>query len=356
MVRYILSCVFVVLSLCAAGQSRRFTITGELAGSYTGKVILHYTLNSHAEVSDTSDIQHGVFRFRGEVPEPVQAMLQLEGLSTGAWVYLDSGNIQMKTHTNVFTDSKGRQVQNFQMLSISGSYSETLQGDFYTFWRALMASDNTDSAKAEILFRRLLALVDAQPNSNVGPDLLRDADMLTAAQANTIFQHLSKEQQQLAGSNGVQKLLLRVARTEPGKPYHYIALADTLGRSLSGALLPHRYMLIDFWASWCGPCRQENANLVSLYNRYHSAGFEILGISMDEHRPDWVKAIKHDRLSWPQVSDLKGAGGAAFQYYNLSYLPFNVLVDSKGIIVARDLKGKKLESVLAELFHEQARH
>ncbi len=108
----------------------------------------------------------------------------------------------MRTQTNIFTDSKGREVQNFQMLSISGSYSETLQRDFYTFWRALVASDNTDSAKAEILFRRLLALVDAQPNSNVGPDLLRDADMLTAAQANTIFNICQKNNSNLPEASG----------------------------------------------------------------------------------------------------------------------------------------------------------
>lgn len=351
MVKYIsLGLFFMLLSARVTGQMRSFIIEGVLEGTYTGNITLHYTLNTHIPVYDTAVVQNNRFRFAGEVPEPLQAVLNLEGLSTAVWIYLDSGLIKVKTHADVFMDNQGRPVNNFQLLSVTGSHSEKLQEDIFTFWHDLAASNRTDAEKSELMFRRILAIVDAQPNSNLGSDLLRDADMLTAAQAKIIFSHLSKDQQSLAESNGVKKLLLRLERTDIGKPYHFIALPDTTGVLLSGEKLPHRYMLIDFWASWCGPCRKENPNLVYLYDRYHKAGFEIVGISLDDSRAHWTRAIVHDQLTWPQISDLAGTGNAAFQYYNLGFVPFNILVDEHGTIVAKDLKGKRLEQVLSSLF------
>lgn len=349
MFKYFLFSFLLLLPAVIQAQHDSFVMMGEIDGTYTGNVILHYTLNDHVLLSDTVAVRNNTFRFAGALPYPVQAVLELEGLSTPVWVYLDSGLINVKTHADVFTDNQGRQVHDFQLISVSGSHSEKQRSDFFTFWRALVASDRTDTEKSDLLYQRMLALVDAQPHSNLGSDLLRDADMLTAQQARTIYSHLSKEQQALAESNGVKKLLNRLDRTDAGKPFHFIALPDTTGRPVSGERLPHRYILIDFWASWCGPCRRENANLVFLYNQYHKRGFEILGISLDDDRQAWTRAIVHDQLPWPQVSDLAGTNNAAFQYYNLSFVPFNVLLNEQGIIIAKNLTGKKLEERLTAL-------
>lgn len=111
-----------------------------------------------------------------------------------------------------------------------------------------------------------------------------------------------------------------------------------------------KYLLIDFWASWCGPCRKENPNVVALYNRYKDKGFEILGVSLDRTKEPWVKAIADDKLTWAHVSDLKGWQSAAAALYGVSSIPHTVLLDKEGKIIARQLRGEQLAQKLDELF------
>ena len=107
--------------------------------------------------------------------------------------------------------------------------------------------------------------------------------------------------------------------------------------------------MIDFWASWCGPCRQENPKVVALYNDYHEQGFEILGVSFDTDRAKWLDAIAADGLTWPQVSDLEGWQNAAGQVYGVRSIPHTVLLDPEGVIIAKNLRGEELREKLEEV-------
>jgi len=111
-----------------------------------------------------------------------------------------------------------------------------------------------------------------------------------------------------------------------------------------------KYVLLDFWASWCGPCRKENPNVVKLYDRYKSQGFEILGISLDQNRERWLQAIQADKLTWKHTSDLKGWSNEVGKLYEISAIPKTFLLDPNGVIIARDLRGAALEGKLAEIF------
>ncbi|RAJ87645.1 peroxiredoxin [Chitinophaga dinghuensis] len=110
-----------------------------------------------------------------------------------------------------------------------------------------------------------------------------------------------------------------------------------------------KYVLVDFWASWCGPCRQENPNVVKAYNKYKDKNFTILGVSLDENKDRWLGAITQDGLAWTQVSDLKGWGNEVAVQYGIQSIPSNFLVDPNGKIIARNLRGEALEAKLAEL-------
>jgi peroxiredoxin len=120
-----------------------------------------------------------------------------------------------------------------------------------------------------------------------------------------------------------------------------IALSDYVGKG--------KYVLIDFWASWCGPCRQENPNVVKLYNDYKDKGFEIVGISLDADKNSWVKAIADDKITWPQMSDLKHWENEGAKLYNVRSIPATVLIDKDGIIIADKLRGEQLRNKIAEL-------
>ena len=124
---------------------------------------------------------------------------------------------------------------------------------------------------------------------------------------------------------------------------------DPDGQTIQLSDLQGKYVLIDFWASWCGPCRKENPKVVGLYEKYKDKGFEILGVSLDRDRARWVKAIADDGLSWPQISDLKGWKSSHAATYGVRSIPTTVLLDQQGKIIARNLRAHQLESRLAEL-------
>ncbi len=111
-----------------------------------------------------------------------------------------------------------------------------------------------------------------------------------------------------------------------------------------------KYVLIDFWASWCGPCRRENPNVVRLYNQYKDKGFEILGVSLDNSKSRWIDAIAKDKLTWPHISDLKGWSSHLSKQYGVRGIPYTVLVDKEGRIIAKQLRGASLEKKLQEIF------
>ena len=107
--------------------------------------------------------------------------------------------------------------------------------------------------------------------------------------------------------------------------------------------------MIDFWAAWCGPCRGENPNVVKAYNKYNDKGFEILGVSLDDARENWLKAVQDDGLTWTQVSDLKGWSNEVAAQYAISSIPSNLLLDQEGVIIKKNLRGDDLLSALEAL-------
>jgi len=113
----------------------------------------------------------------------------------------------------------------------------------------------------------------------------------------------------------------------------------------------NKYTLIDFWASWCGPCRAEMPTVVKAYADYHTKGLEVIGVSLDNNHDAWVKAVNDLRMTWPQMSDLKGWECAGAQLYNVQAIPANVLVDQQGRMIAKDLRGSELLDKMAELLN-----
>lgn len=141
-------------------------------------------------------------------------------------------------------------------------------------------------------------------------------------------------------------------RLAPGSPAPEINLPDPEGKNISLSSLKGKVVLIDFWASWCSPCRRENPNNVKLYAKYKSKGFEIYGVSLDKERSSWVKAIKDDNLTWIHVSDLRYWQSVAAKKYGVGSIPFTVLIDKEGKVIEVGLRGAALEQKLEQIFGE----
>src|SRR6185437_1584149 len=170
-----------------------------------------------------------------------------------------------------------------------------------------------------------------------------------ATVADNLYKLLSKDVKNstLAKYVGEQ---LELAKINPiGSQIVDFSQADTSGKTVKISSFRGKYVLIDFWASWCRPCRMENPNVVAAYKKYQNKNFTILGVSLDQAKQAWLNAIKMDGLSWTQVSDLKGWGNEVAGLFHVTSIPQNLLIGPDGKIVAKNLRGEALEHKLSEL-------
>ncbi|MCZ4407351.1 TlpA disulfide reductase family protein [Cryomorphaceae bacterium 1068] len=173
---------------------------------------------------------------------------------------------------------------------------------------------------------------------------VRDA-LSTKLQGNYFFDNLSDQIASMENQLRLENLL------EPGTIAPEIALPNPAGDIIKLTDLRGNYVLIDFWASWCKPCRMENPNVVRMYKKYENENFEIFGVSLDRNKEKWIEAIAKDKLEWPHVSDLRYWQSAAADLYNVKSIPFTVLIDPEGKVIATKLRGAALEQKLDEIFN-----
>lgn len=276
--------------------------------------------------------------------------------------YSDYKYFWMENKPVTFSGVKGK----FRNSLISGSVTQILNEEFQRFTEPLMIEidslrrnyGTTDSAMwSKILFleeelkQQSARFIERNNTSILSASLLgvycKTWGLTLTKQ---LYNKLSPENQKSNYGIAVKRFISLNQSIEVGKPFADFEQTAVDGKKIRLSSLKGNYILLEFWASWCGPCRRENPNLVALYNKYNNRGFKIFGVSHDVSASAWKKAIADDKLIWPNVSDLKGADNEAGLIYGVYEIPTNFLIDPNGKIIAKNLRGTDLIKKLKELF------
>ncbi|HSW67931.1 MAG TPA: TlpA disulfide reductase family protein [Bacteroidales bacterium] len=347
-------------------RPREFIAEGFIEGLDSGWIFLQYREQGNFITTDSLYSANGHFKFAGTLIYPRLKFLRAEGLSGNLTFFLEPGitNIRVKDgqlRTAEVTGSSSHDLLK-RFRDEESKFTDSLSQLRTRYVEAKEAGNQELAMQFSELYEDIERekknfvhlFISENLNSVVSAHVaLRNLSMLSIQQLES---YSAGFEPSLAGSEYVQQLNERIAilnTVQIGKPAPIFTMNDTTGSSVVLNSLLGGYLLVDFWASWCPPCRAENPNKVEAYRIYHERGFDILSVSLDRRREDWIKAINDDQLAWNHVSDLKFWANDAAALYGVNSIPSNVLLNPDGIIIARNLKGSDLHKKLEELLGSQ---
>ena len=364
----IFSFVTFCLPLTVSAQ-KGYTITGKVEQlKVPAKAMLLTVQNGAFRNQDSADIKNGTFQFKGKVDEPKQAIVSIvrdgakDSEQSGDYVsfFLENSKITLKG-----TDSiKDAKIEG----SIADKENKELEASTRPFTQLIIrlndefrgkpkdeawkkASDSVTKAIAQIKVIQS-RFAELHANSFMGLYAYHYnvlGSKFNPAEVEPLFQKFSPELQSSPLGKRTLEKLAASKKGQAGVKVTDFTQNDLNGTPFTLSSLRGKYVLVDFWASWCGPCRAESPNLVKAYEQLKNKNFEVVGVSLDENKGAWEAAVKKDGLPWIQVCDMKGWKNDVAMLYGVNSVPQNFLIDPNGVIIARDLRGEGLTEKLSVL-------
>lgn len=349
--------------LASCATSPEYDIKGTASSEMDGNMIYLQTMNADAEyVSiDSMTVADGKFTFKGVAAEPQIAMLTFNSRAVRPLTFvLEKGNLTAEVgevnaiagtpandslqvyYTHVNGEAKEMQaiVNDYKAKKQDGTLTEEMENELMSRYDSI----------EEALSNYDRSFMNANTNSLAGTYILaRSLSSMTAEDVEAVLAKATPAFKATPLMSKIDTFLSAAKRSAIGAEFTNLTMPDMDGKdiSLSDYVGKGKYVLVDFWASWCGPCRREMPVVVEAYKKFADKGFEIVGVSFDNNKEAWVNAVKEMNMTWPQMSDLKGWQCEASSVYGIRSIPATILFDPQGKIVAKDLRGDELEATLA---------
>lgn len=377
--RKIVLAACLMLPLVMQAQEFEYVVAGKAGKLNTPAKVYLLTQNGRT-VQDSSALKNGVFGFKGKSGEPKKVMLLLDKKGVGiaalrkemnadrVEVYLEKGQIDVSTadllknatvkggtlNADFQLYKKQTAAANDSMSAVMSDYSKATkeQRDSKEFQDELNKRYDVASEQANKITKEF---IQSHPASFVSFDLIKNISdfYMDVDVVEPLFLGLAAD---IRNSSSGTEYALSIEKNKKiaiGAIAPEFSQADVNGKIVHLSDFKGKYVLIDFWASWCGPCRRENPNVVQAYATYKDKNFTVLGVSLDgeKNKDAWLKAIEKDQLTWTQVSDLKGWENEVARLYLVRSIPQNFLLDPQGKIIAKNLRGEALEAKLKEILN-----
>ncbi len=335
--------ISIVYSCKTDSKPKGFVLNGFIKNISDQAVIY---LNIDNKVVDSSVVVNEKFNFTGSVDEPTSAVIMVKNTNYYKFIWLENNTIE-------FNGEKG----DFRNSIIKGSITQKDDDNLYKILlpiekkrdslSALLSDPNSSPENSEAIFKAFnqtmtesgLANQNFIKNNPNSPVSLHVLNIYKTTWGKDITQNLfalfNKENQLSKKGALISKYLEIYGNPQIGEKYIDFEQHNVNGEMIKVSDILSDYTLIEFWASWCGPCRQSNPELVKLYSDFNDKGFEIIGVSLDNEKTNWTKAIEQDKLNWTNVSDLKGSENEGALRYGVNGIPDNILIDKNGVIIAR---------------------